>query len=392
MRASKKVKGAVLLTAGAALILGAPTVYADSDTGSTNHGGLLNGVQLLNGVNLNIPVNACGVGALLGEGEASCKSAAGNDNGGTSLGHSGRGGDGADSDSRTSSTNDRGLINGLQVGNNLTANVPVNACGVGALLADGTGDCSAKAGDGNGGNALGVHSRSHRGGAGSGGDSDRTTTSHNRGGLLNGAQVLNNSDLNVPVDLCGVGLLLADGEGNCAAKAGNDNGGSVLNGGRYYRGHDGREYRDYRGHDGREWREDRSGGHREYWSGGSWHTGSAGNGGSDDRETSSTNRGGLLNGLQLLNNSDLNIPVTVCGLAVLGSADCGVNVEAGNRNGGDVVYRGHPGVEGGYTTHHRHWENEVLPHTGAAGLALLPFGLALVAGGVALRRRVSSQR
>jgi hypothetical protein len=52
MRASKKVKGAVLLTAGAALILGAPTVYADSDTSSSNHGGLLNGVQLLNGVNL----------------------------------------------------------------------------------------------------------------------------------------------------------------------------------------------------------------------------------------------------------------------------------------------------------------------------------------------------
>jgi hypothetical protein len=394
MRASKKVKGAVLLTAGAALILGAPTVYADSDTGSSNQGGLLNGVQLLNGVNLNIPVNACGVGALLGEGEASCRSAAGNDNGGNSigLGHSGRSGDGADSDSRTSSHNDRGLINGLQVGNNLTGNVPVNACGVGALLADGEGRCTSSAGDGNGGSSLGVHSRGHRGHAGNGGDSDRTTTTHNRGGLLNGVQALNNTDLNVPVDLCGVGLLLADGEGNCAAKAGNDNGGSVLNGGRWYRGHDGTEYRDYRGHDGREWREDR-GGRREYWGGGSWHVGSAGNGGSDDRDTSSSNRGGLLNGLQLLNNSDLNVPVTVCGLAVLGSAECGVDVVSGNRNGGDARgYRHYgPEVEGGYT-HHRHWENEVLPHTGAAGLALLPFGLALVAGGVALRRRVSSQR
>jgi hypothetical protein len=388
MRASKKVKGAVLLTAGAALILGAPTVYADSNTGSSNNGGLLNGVQLLNGVNLNIPINACGVGALLGDGSASCASAAGNDNGGSSRG--GHGGNGANSDSQTSSRNDRGILNGLQVGNNLTANVPVNVCGVGALLASGEGNCSAKAGDGNGGNALGVHSRGR--GGGNGGSSDRSTTSRNRGGLLNGAQVLNNSDLNVPVDLCGVGLLLADGTGNCSAKAGNDNGGSVYNGGRYYRGHDGREYRDYRGRDGREWREDRSGGHRSYWGGGSWHSGGAGNGGSDDRNTSSSNRGGLLNGLQLLNNSDLNVPVTVCGLAVLGSADCGVNVEAGNRNGGDAYgYRGNGNVEGGYT-HHRHWENEVLPHTGAAGLALLPFGLALVAGGVALRRRVSSQR
>jgi hypothetical protein len=386
MRASKKVKGAVLLTAGAALILGAPTVYADTDT--NNHGGLLNGVQLLNGLSLNVPVNACGVGALLGEGEGTCRSSAGNDNGGNSLGlgHSGRGGSGG-SEGDVSSHNDRGLINGLQVGNNLTANVPVNACGVGALLADGEGNCRATTGDDNGGSSFGVHSRSHRH-AGNGGDQGSVST-HNRGGILNGAQALNNVDLNVPVDLCGVGLLLADGEGKCAASAGNGNGGSVLNGGHWYRGHDGHEWRDYR-KGGKEWREDKGGSH-EYWGGGSWHMGTAGDGG-DQGDVSSHNDRGLLNGLQALNNVDANVPVTVCGLAVLGSAECGVDVVSGDRNGGS--YRGGhygPEVEGGYT-HHRHWENEVLPHTGAAGLALLPFGLALVAGGVALRRRVSSQR
>lgn len=383
MRASKKVKGAVLLTAGAALILGAPSVYADTNT--DNHGGLLNGVQALNNVNLNIPVNACGVGALLGEGTASCSAEAGNDNGGSLLGghgHSGNGGDQGD----VSTHNDRGLLNGLQVGNNLTANVPVNACGVGALLAEGEGRCRSAAGDDNGGSSLGIRSHGHRGGHG--GEQGDVST-HNRGGLLNGVQALNNVDLNVPVDLCGVGLLLADGDGNCAAKTGNGNGGGLYHGGSWYRS-GGREYRDYRGHDGREWREDR-GGSREYFGGGSWH-GFGGNGGNQG-DVSSHNRGGLLNGLQLLNNVDANVPVTVCGLAVLGTADCGVDVVSGDRNGGgwgDEGFR--PVEEGGHYTHHRHWENEVLPETGAAGLALLPFGLALVAGGVALRRRVSSQR
>jgi len=95
MRASKKVKGAVLLTAGAALILGAPTVYADTDTG--HNAGLLNGVQALNNVNLNIPVNACGVGALLGAGNGQCKAKAGNDNGGNSVGlGAGRAGSGGE--------------------------------------------------------------------------------------------------------------------------------------------------------------------------------------------------------------------------------------------------------------------------------------------------------
>jgi hypothetical protein len=375
MRASKKVKGAVLLTAGAALILGAPTVYADTDT--NNHGGLLNGVQLLNGVNLNIPVNACGVGALLGEGSASCSAAAGNDNGGASLGHSGRGGNGGDQGD-VSSRNERGLLNGLQVGNNLTANVPVNACGVGALLASGEGRCRSSAGDDNGGNSIGVRSHGRRGG--SGGDQG-DVSSHNRGGLLNGVQALNNVDLNVPVDLCGVGLLLAEGDGNCSARTGNGNGG----GGGWYRS-GGHEYRNYRGRDGREWRQDR-GGRREYFSGGSWRGGSGG----DQGDVSSSNRGGLLNGLQLLNNVDANVPVTVCGLAVLGTADCSVDVVSGDRNGGGWGDDGGR-VEGGHYSHHRHWENEVLPETGAAGLALLPFGLALVAGGVALRRRVSSQR
>src|SRR5882757_361169 len=282
MRASKKVKGAVLLTAGAALILGAPTVYADTNTGHND--GLLNGVQALNNVNLNIPINACGVGALLGGGKGTCTSAAGNDNGGASFG-GGRGGAGGDEGS-TSSSRNKGLLNGLQVGNNLTANVPVNACGVGALLATAKGNCSAKAGDGNGGSSSGRHGR-----GGPGGDAGNVRTGRNDG-LLNGAQVLNNVTLNVPVNVCGVGLLLAAGRGDCVAKAGDGNGGNGFGGARGGRG------------------------------------GSAG-------DTNSFNNHGLLSGLQLLNNLDANIPVTVCGLAVLGAADCRVHVDAGNRNGGD---------------------------------------------------------
>jgi len=347
MRASKKVKGAVLLTAGAALILGAPTVYADTNTGHNN--GLLDGVQALNNVTLNVPVNACGVGALLGGGKGTCSSAAGDDNGGSSLG--GRGGGGGDAGS-TSSSNNKGLLNGLQVGNNLTANVPVNACGVGALLATAKGNCSSKAGDGNGGSSLG---RGH-GKGGSGGNGGDVRTGRNDG-LLNGAQVLNNVTLNVPVNVCGVGLLLAAGKGDCVAKAGDGNGGNVF------------------------------GGH-----------GPGGRGG-DAGDTNSFNNHGLLSGLQLLNNLDANIPVTVCGLAVLGAADCRVHVDAGNRNGGNS---GHSGWVGDEHSHKSHWtwhkhshgndHESVLPHTGAAGMALLPFGLALIAGGAALRRRVASQR
>ncbi|HZE65881.1 MAG TPA: hypothetical protein VE081_04570 [Sporichthyaceae bacterium] len=347
MRASKKVKGAVLLTAGAALILGAPTVYADTNTGHND--GLLNGVQALNNVNLNIPINACGVGALLGGGKGTCTSAAGNDNGGASFG-GGRGGAGGDEGS-TSSSRNKGLLNGLQVGNNLTANVPVNACGVGALLATAKGNCSAKAGDGNGGSSSGRHGR-----GGPGGDAGNVRTGRNDG-LLNGAQVLNNVTLNVPVNVCGVGLLLAAGRGDCVAKAGDGNGGNGFGGARGGRG------------------------------------GSAG-------DTNSFNNHGLLSGLQLLNNLDANIPVTVCGLAVLGAADCRVHVDAGNRNGGDSGH--HHGWVGDKHSHHSHWtwhkhhngdhESSVLPHTGAAGMAMIPFGLALIAGGAALRRRVASQR
>jgi len=342
MRASKKVKGAVLLTAGAALILGAPTVYADTNTGHND--GLLNGVQALNNVTLNVPVNACGIGALLGGGKGTCSSTAGDDNGGSSFG-GGRGGSGGDQGDVSSSRN-KGLLNGLQVGNNLTANVPVNACGVGALLATAKGNCSAKAGNGNGGNSTG---RGH-GRGGNGGDQGDVRTGRNDG-LLNGAQVLNNVTLNVPVNVCGVGLLLAAGKGDCVARAGDGNGG---NGGR------------------------------------------GGNGGNAG-DTNSFNNHGLLNGLQLLNNLDANIPVTVCGLAVLGAADCRVHVDAGNRNGGDSGHRGWVGDK----HHHSHWtwhrhshgnDSDVLPHTGAAGMALIPFGLALIAGGAALRRRVASQR
>jgi hypothetical protein len=350
MRASKKVKGAVLLTAGAALILGAPTVYADTNTGHNN--GLLDGVQALNNVTLNVPVNACGVGALLGGGKGDCKSAAGDDNGGLSLGGS-RGGSGGDQGD-VSSSNNKGLLNGLQVGNNLTANVPVNACGVGALLATAKGNCASKAGNGNGGASASSH-RSGRGG--NGGDAGNVRTGRNDG-LLNGAQVLNNVTLNVPVNVCGVGLLLAAGKGDCTSRAGDGNGGSVL------------------------------GGH-----------GRGGNGG-DQGDVNSFNNHGLLSGLQLLNNLDANIPVTVCGLAVLGAADCRVHVDAGNRNGGDSGHsRGWVGDEHSHKSHwtwHKHSHGNdhesVLPHTGAAGMALLPFGLALIAGGAALRRRVASQR
>jgi hypothetical protein len=350
MRASKKVKGAVLLTAGAALILGAPTVYADTNTGHND--GLLNGVQALNNVTLNVPVNACGVGALLGGGRGECKSAAGDDNGGVSFG--GRGGSGGDQGDVSSSRN-KGLLNGLQVGNNVTANVPVNACGVGALLATGRGNCASKAGNGNGGAALGHgHGR-----GGNGGDQGNVRTGRNDG-LLNGAQVLNNVTLNVPVNVCGVGLLLATGRGDCVARAGDGNGGNSFGRGR------------------------------------------AGNGG-DAGDVNSFNNHGLLSGLQLLNNLDANIPVTVCGLAVLGAADCRVHVDAGNRNGGDSGGRHHGGWVGDEHSHHSHWtwhkhrhgsdhESSVLPHTGAAGMALIPFGLALIAGGAALRRRVASQR
>jgi hypothetical protein len=380
MRASKKVKGAVLLTAGAALILGAPTVYADTDTGHND--GLLNGVQALNNVNLNIPVNACGVGALLGAGSGQCKAKAGNDNGGNSVGlGAGRAGSGADTGDVTSSHN-HGVLDGLQVGNNLTGNVPVNACGVGALVAKGNARCKAKTGDGNGGNSIGI-GRGHRlGHAGNGGDKG-DVVSHRNSGLLEGAQVLNNVDLNVPVDLCGVGLLLASGEGDCAAKAGNGNGGNVYGGG-YRMDRAGHEWREYR-HDGRRYREDRGGRH-EWWNGHSWRSG--GNGGEKGDVVSSHNSG-LLDGLQLLNNLDANVPVTVCGLAVLGTAGCKVHVEAGDRNGGNW---GHPGRHAVEAAHTERWENSVLPSTGATGLALLPFGMALVAGGVAMRRRVASQR
>lgn len=366
MRASRKVKGAVLLTAGAALVLGAPTVYADTETGRND--GLLNGLQVLNGASLNIPVNACGVAALLATAKGDCESEAGNGNGGNvNLGKNGTGGgragSGGDQGDVKSSRND-GLLNGAQVGNNLTANVPVNACGVGALLASGRGKCEAKAGDNNGGDSNGRGSgRSGR--AGNGGDQGNVTSSRNDG-LLNGVQALNNVSLNVPVNVCGVGLLLADGRGNCEAEAGNGNGGSVFGG---------------RG------------------------SGRAGSGG-DQGNTSTSRNSGLLNGLQLLNNLDANIPVTVCGLAVLGSARCSVDVEAGNRNGGDVRGgRGHHDSDRDKSwkkwrhdhdndgDHKRSWKSNALPHTGAAGLALLPFGLALIAGGAALRRRqITSQR
>jgi hypothetical protein len=287
---------------------------------------------------------------LLGGGKGTCSSAAGNDNGGASFGGS-RGGSGGDQGD-VSSSNNKGLLNGVQALNNVTINAPVNACGVGALLATAKGNCASKAGDGNGGSSAGRHG----GRGGNGGDQGNVRTGRNDG-LLNGAQVGNNLTLNAPINVCGVGLLLAAGKGDCVAKAGDGNGGNVLGG---------------RGH--------------------------GGNGG-DAGDVNSFNNHGLLSGLQLLNNLDVNLPVTVCGLAVLGAADCRVKVEAGNRNGGDS---GHHGWVGDEHSHKSHWtwhkhshgndHESVLPHTGAAGMALLPFGLALIAGGAALRRRVASQR
>jgi hypothetical protein len=431
MRASKKVKGAVLLTAGAALFLGAPTVYAagagggdggaGGDAGSSgnvtssNNGGLLSGLQLLNNSSVNVPATVCGVGAILALGSGTCDAAAGGSNGGdggsgggavaatggsthhSSGGSSAEGGDGArggngGSKGNVTSTGNGGILSGLQVGNNLDLNVPVTACGVGALLARGKGDCDVTSGGQNGGgggdggravaaSGKGKGSSSAEGGnGGRGGNagSKGNVTSANNPGILSGAQVLNNSDLNVPITLCGVALLAASAGCDSDVSAGGLNGGGGGDGGGALA----------------------LGGRRGSSSAEGGNGGRGGNAGSTGNVTSANN-GGILSGLQLLNNASVNVPVTVCGLALLGAAGCEVEVSAGGANGGDGGNGGRA-ISVGATRHwdddsgfgkHRDWEASVvrsahrLPHTGAAGLALIPFGMALVAGGFALRRR-----
>ncbi len=308
MRASKKVKGAVLLSAGAALVLGAPTVHADSKADGNN--GLVSGLNLLNDVQLNVPVTVGGAGVLgVGEGKNTVKTT--NEGGGSGSGSSG---------SSSADDND-GLVSGANVGNNLQANVPVTVCGVGALLARGEGDCEVRSSNSGGG-----------GGSSSADDNE---------GLVAGANALNNAQLNVPVTVCGLGVL---GNADCEADVAASNSGNG----------------DSDGDD-----DD------------SDLLGSSG-------DSSSDGNSGLVSGLNLLNGLDANVPVTVCGLAVLGDADATCEVEATNTNGdGDVlgVSTDRPSAVRGAT----------LPHTGAAGLALIPFGMALVAGGVALRRRVGSE-
>ena len=318
MRASKKVKGAVLLSAGAALVLGAPSVHADSS--ADNNNGLLGGLNLLNDVQLNLPVTVGGAGVLgVGDGDAavSTGNSSGSGSGSTSgSGSSSSGGGGS------SANNNNGLVSGLNVGNNLQANVPVTVCGVGALLARGSGDCE-------------VASSNRSSGGGS-------SSANGNNGLVAGANALNNAQLNVPVTVCGLAVL---GDANCEADvaASNTSGGS-------------------------------------------------GTGTGSGAGSSANGNSGLIGGLNLLNNLQANIPVTVCGLAVLGDADATCEVESTNNGGGgdddgDVggVDRDKDRDQGSSV------RGATLPHTGAASLALIPFGLALVAGGVALRRRIGAE-
>jgi hypothetical protein len=314
MRASKKVKGAVLLSAGAALVLGAPSVHADSS--ADNNNGLLGGLNLLNDVQLNLPVTVGGVGVLgVGDGDAAVST--GNTSGSGSSSGSGNTSGGGSS----SANNNNGLVSGLNVGNNLQANVPVTVCGVGALLARGSGDCE-----------VAASNRSSGGGS---------SSANGNNGLVSGVNALNNAQLNVPVTVCGLAVL---GDANCEADVAASN------------------------------------------------TSGGGSGSGSGAGSSSANgNSGLIGGLNLLNNLQANIPVTVCGLAVLGDADATCEVETTNNNGGGDDDGEVEGVDRPDRDHGSSVRGATLPHTGAASLALIPFGLALVAGGVALRRRVGAE-
>jgi hypothetical protein len=312
MRASKKVKGAVLLSAGAALVLGAPSVHADSS--ADNNNGLLGGLNLLNDVQLNLPVTVGGAGVLgVGDGEAAVST------GNTKARSSGSGSSNTSGGGSSSASNNNGLVSGLNVGNNLQANVPVTVCGVGALLARGSGDCEVAA--------------SNRGGSGS-------SSANGNSGLVAGANALNNAQLNVPVTVCGLAVL---GDAECDADVAASN------------------------------------------------TGGGSGSGSGAGSSSANGNSGLIGGLNLLNNLQANIPVTVCGLAVLGDADATCEVETSNNGGGGDDDGEVEGVDRPDRDQGSSVRGATLPHTGAASLALIPFGLALVAGGVALRRRVGAE-
>jgi hypothetical protein len=304
MRASKKVKGAVLLSAGAALVLGAPTVHADSNTNDNN--GLVSGLNLLNDVQLNVPVTVGGAGVLgVGEGTSTVKTT--NDKSGSDSSSSSDSSGGGSS----SASGNSGLVSGANAGNNLQANVPVTVCGVGALLARGEGDCTVKSENKGSGGSVG------------------TSSADDNNGLVAGANALNNAQLNVPVTVCGLAVL---GDADCDSAVAATN---------------------------------------------------SGNGGSGSGDSSADGDSGLVSGLNLLNNLDANVPVTVCGLAVLGDAGSTCAVEAANTDGNSDVL-------GASRDRNAAVRGATLPHTGAAGLALIPFGVALVAGGVAMRRRISA--
>jgi len=314
MRASKKVQGAVLLSACSALVLGAPSVHADSS--ADDNSGLLGGLNLLNGVQLNLPVTVGGVGVLgVGDGTAAVKTgntAASSSSSSSSSSSTNSGGGGS-----SSASNNSGLVSGVNAGNNLQANVPVTVCGVGALLAHGTGECTVAA--------------ANTGGGGS-------SSADGNNGLVAGANALNNAQLNVPVTVCGLAVL---GDADCASTVGATN------------------------------------------TGGGSGSGAAGS-------SSANGNSGLIGGLNLLNNLQANIPVTVCGLAVLGDAAASCEVEATNNDGTDTTGGDNGSVKGVSKDQNSAVRGATLPHTGAAGMALIPFGLALVAGGVALRRRVGA--
>ena len=164
------------------------------------------------------------------------------------------------------------------------------------------------------------------------------SSADNNNGLLGGLNLLNGVQLNVPVTVGGAGVL-GVGTAETAVKSENKAAPSSS-------------------------------------------SSNSGGGGS----SSANGNSGLIGGLNLLNNLQVSLPVTVCGLAVLGDADAQCEVTATNNGGG-----GGGDVAGESRDQGSSVRGATLPHTGAAGLALIPFGIALVAGGVALRRRVGSE-
>jgi hypothetical protein len=261
-----------------------------------------------------------------------------------------------------------GLVSGLNLLNDVQLNVPVTVGGAGVL------------GVGEGESTVTTTNSKSSSDDSDGGSSN--SSANGNSGLVSGANAGNNLQANVPVTVCGVGALLARGEGDCTVKTENKgNGGG-----------------------GDSSADDNNGlvaganalnnaqlnvpvtvcglavlGDADCVS--KVTTTNSGNGG-DDSDSSADGDSGLVAGLNLLNNLDANIPVTVCGLAVLGDADATCTVEATNSDDGDVL--------GASRDRNAAVRGATLPHTGAAGLALIPFGVALVAGGVAMRRRIGA--